>query len=56
MGRFRPPVTTSVEQRREAGDASILVIEGRDEVTRIATLHGVEAFELFGEEIRDDED
>lgn len=34
-------------QRREAGEADVTVIEGRDEVTRIAGLHSVEAFDLF---------
>ena len=37
------------------GRGKYRVIEGREEVTRIATLHGVETFELFDEnEIRDD--
>lgn len=36
-------------QRREAGEARVTVIEGRDEVLRIAQLHGVPAFELFSE-------
>jgi hypothetical protein len=35
------------EQRREAGEARVVVIEGRKEITRIANLHGLEAFELF---------
>jgi hypothetical protein len=35
------------EQRREAGEARIVVIEGREEITRIANLHNIEEFELF---------
>lgn len=37
------------EQRREAGEARVVVIEGRDEITRIAKLYAIEEFELFGE-------
>jgi hypothetical protein len=37
------------EQRREAGEAKMVVIEGREEITRIARLHQLEAFELFEE-------
>jgi restriction endonuclease Mrr len=35
------------EQRREAGEAKVVVIEGREEISRIANLHGIEEFELF---------
>jgi Restriction endonuclease len=35
------------EQRREAGEANVLVIEGRDEIARIAKLHNVGLFNLF---------
>lgn len=35
------------EQRREAQEARVIVIEGRDEVSRLATQHGIEHFELF---------
>jgi hypothetical protein len=38
------------EQRREAAEAKVKVIESRDEVIRIATLHGIETFELFNED------
>jgi Restriction endonuclease len=37
------------EQRREAGEADVLVIEGREEIKRIAELYGVEEFELYDE-------
>jgi Restriction endonuclease len=37
------------EQRREAGEADVLVIEGREEIKRIAELYGVEEFELYEE-------
>ena len=37
------------EQRREAGEARVVIIEGREEITRIAQLYGIEQFELFGE-------
>jgi len=37
------------EQMREAGEASVIVIEGQDEVTRLAHVHGLTEFELFGE-------
>jgi hypothetical protein len=35
------------EQRREAGEANIIVIEGKDEIKRISQLYGIEEFELF---------
>ena len=38
------------EQRREAQEARVIVIEGRDEVTRLASQHGVPSFELFDNE------
>lgn len=38
------------EQRREAQEARVIVIEGRDEVTRLASQHGVPRFELFDNE------
>ncbi len=37
------------EQRREAQEANVVVIEGRDEITRLARLHEIEPFELFDE-------
>jgi hypothetical protein len=38
------------EQRREAQEASVIVIEGRDEVTRLASTHGIDRFDLFDDE------
>jgi Restriction endonuclease len=35
------------EQRREAQEARVIVIEGREEITRLAAQHGIERFELF---------
>ncbi len=35
------------EQRREAGEARVVVIEGRKEISRTASLHGLKEFELF---------
>ncbi len=35
------------EQRREAQEARVIVIEGRSEVTRLAKVHGLEEFSLF---------
>lgn len=35
------------EQRREAGEANIIVIEGKDEIKRICQLYKMEEFELF---------
>lgn len=35
------------EQRREAQEARVIVIEGRDEVSRLAAQHGIDQFELF---------
>lgn len=35
------------EQRREAGEARVVVIEGREEISRIAQIYGVEQFDLF---------
>jgi len=35
------------EQRREAREARIKVVEGRDEVERLANLYGIEQFSLF---------
>ena len=37
------------EQRREAGEARVIVIEGQHEITRIAKLHSIEEFEFFEE-------
>ena len=37
------------DQRREAGEARVVVIEGRDEITRIASLYNIEKFEFFEE-------
>lgn len=39
------------EQRREAQEAGLIVIEGRDEVSRLAAQHGVGRFELFSEDV-----
>jgi hypothetical protein len=38
------------EQRREAQEAKVVVIEGRDEVLRHANIHGIAPFELFESE------
>jgi len=35
------------EQRREAGEARVIVIEGRDEITRLAAAHEIPTFDLF---------
>jgi hypothetical protein len=35
------------EQRREAQEARVIVIEGQDEVSRLASQHGVARFEMF---------
>jgi len=35
------------EQRREAGEARVVVIEGREEIIRIASLHHIGEFKLF---------
>jgi hypothetical protein len=35
------------EQRREAGEAKVVVIEGRDEIRRIAGIYEIEDFEFF---------
>ncbi|MBC7875948.1 MAG: restriction endonuclease [Anaerolineales bacterium] len=35
------------EQRREAGEARVIVIEGREEIARIAQIYGIEEFDLF---------
>lgn len=35
------------EQRREAGEARVVVIEGRKEITRIAKLHDIPEFDLY---------
>jgi hypothetical protein len=35
------------EQRREAQEARVIVVEGRDEVTRLAAQQGISRFELF---------
>jgi hypothetical protein len=37
------------EQRREAGEARVIVVEGRGEVYRIASHHNLKEFELFDE-------
>jgi hypothetical protein len=37
----------TAEQRREAGEGRVIVIEGREEITRLATAHEVPPFELF---------
>lgn len=41
------------EQRREAQEARVIVIEGRDEVTRLASQHGIARFELFENQSND---
>ena len=38
------------EQRREAQEARVIVIEGRDEVSRLASQHGIDRFDLFDNE------
>lgn len=38
------------EQRREAQEARVIVIEGREEVTRLAAQHSISKFELFDNE------
>ena len=38
------------EQRREAQEAGVILWEGRDEVTRIASMYGIEAFDLFDDD------
>lgn len=38
------------EQRREAGEARVIVIEGRNEITRIAESHVIPKFDLFDEQ------
>ena len=35
------------EQRREAQEARITIIEGREEISRLSTLHNIGSFELF---------
>ena len=37
------------EQRREAGEANVIVIEGQPEIHRIASRHNIKEFEFFGE-------
>jgi hypothetical protein len=37
----------SGEQRREAQEARVIVVEGRDEISRLAAQHGIDRFELF---------
>ena len=37
----------TTDQRREAGEAAVTVIEGREEVGRIAKLHQMDEFDLF---------
>ena len=38
------------EQRREAQEARVIVVEGRDEVSRLAAQHGIDRFDLFDNE------
>jgi hypothetical protein len=38
------------EQRREAQEARVIVVEGREEVSRLAAQHGIERFDLFDDE------
>ncbi len=35
------------EQRREAGEAQVIVIEGKEEITRISSLYGIAVFDFF---------
>lgn len=35
------------DQRREAGEAQVIVIEGKEEISRISGLYGIGAFDLF---------
>lgn len=44
------------EQRREAGEAGVRLVEGRDEVKRLAEHYGLEAFSLFGDEVNVEQD
>lgn len=46
----------TAEQRREAGEARVIVIEGREEITRLAAAHEVPQFDLFlgGRDINED--
>lgn len=37
----------TAEQRREAQEARVIVVEGREEVSRLAKVHGLEGFSLF---------
>lgn len=37
------------EQRREAQEARVVVIEGQDEIIRLSTQHNIERFDLFDE-------
>ena len=37
----------TAEQRREAREANVIVIEGRDEISRLAALYNLKRFELF---------
>ncbi|MBK9265723.1 MAG: restriction endonuclease [Polyangiaceae bacterium] len=37
------------EQRREAQEAGVVVLEGKDEITRLAALHHIGPFDLFEE-------
>lgn len=39
------------EQRREAGEARVVVIEGRDEIKRIAKLNNMARFDLFDDTV-----
>ena len=38
------------EQRREAGEARVVVVEGREEITRLAAAHEIPTFDLFDPE------
>ncbi len=42
------------EQRREASEAQVTVIESRSEIARLSRLHGLAAFELFDEASEDE--
>ena len=39
------------EQHREAGEARVIVLQGRDEINRIAQEYGAHVFSLFDEDV-----
>jgi hypothetical protein len=46
-GMFITTGRLTTDQRREAGEARVVVIEGREELARIAKKHGLAEFDLF---------